>query len=123
MRTKSSHNKIFHRTFISNRNEKTQILMNKPVYLGFSVLDLSKTIRYKFWYDYVNPKYDENRKLYYMDTDSFIRHVKTDDIFKDTVKDIEKRFDTLSYETDRPLSLGKKWTNQEKNCWIKSKNR
>ena len=97
--------------------------MNKPVYLGFSILDLGKTVRYEFWYDYVNPKYDENRKLYYMDTDSFIRHVKTDDIFKDTAKDVEKRFDTLSYETDRPLPIGKNWTNHEKNCWIKSKNR
>ena len=55
---------------------KTQILMNKPVYLCLSILDLSKTVIYKSWYDYVNPKYGENAKLRYMNTDSFTVHVK-----------------------------------------------
>ena len=50
--------------------KKTQILMNKPVYLGLSILDLSKTVMYEFWYDYVKPKYGENAKLCNMDTDS-----------------------------------------------------
>ena len=44
---------------------KTQVLMNKPVYLGLSILELSKTVMYEFWYDYVKPKYDENIKLVY----------------------------------------------------------
>ena len=56
--------------------KKSQISMNRPVYLDLSMLDLSKTIIYEFWYDYVKPKYYENAKLYYMDTDSFIVHVK-----------------------------------------------
>ena len=56
---------------------KTQILMNKLVHLGLSLLDLSKTVIFEFWYDYVKPKYGENVKLCYMDTDSFIVHVKT----------------------------------------------
>ena len=73
---------------------KTKILMNKPVYLGLSILDLSKTVMYEFWYDYVKPKYGENAKLCYMDTDSFIVHVKTDDIYKDIAEDVETRFDT-----------------------------
>ena len=63
---------------------------------------------YKFWYDYVKPKYDKNAKLCYMDTDSFIVHVKTDDICKDIVEDVETRF-------DRPLSKGKyksNWINE-----------
>ena len=51
--------------------------------MGLSKLDLSKTIMYKFWYNYVKPKYSENSKLYYMDTESFIVHVKTEDIYKD----------------------------------------
>ena len=51
---------------------KTQILMNNPVYLGLSILDLSKTVMYEFWYDYVKPKYGENAKHCYMDTDSFL---------------------------------------------------
>ena len=54
--------------------------MNKPVYLGLSILDLSKSVIYEFWYDYVKTKYDENAKLCCMDTDSFIAHVKTDDV-------------------------------------------
>ena len=72
---------------------KTQILMNKPVYLGLSILDLSKTLMYEFWYDYVKPKYGENAKLCYMDTDSFIVHLKTEDIYKDISEDVETRFD------------------------------
>ena len=56
---------------------KTQILMNKPVYLGLSVLDLNKTVIYEFWYNYVKPELGENPKLCLMDTDSFIVHVKT----------------------------------------------
>ena len=64
------------------------------MYLGFSILELSKILMYEFWYDYVKPKYGENAKLCYMDTDSFIVHVKTDDIYKDIAKDAEARFDT-----------------------------
>ena len=76
--------------------------MNKPVYLGLSILDLSKTVMYEFWYDYVKPKYGENAKLCYMDTDSFIVHVKTDDIYKDIAEDVETRFDTSNFEIDKP---------------------
>ena len=72
--------------------------MNKPVYLGLSVLDLSKTVMYEFRYDYVKPNYGENGKLCYMDTGSFIVHVKTDDIYKDIAEDIEKIFGTSSFE-------------------------
>ena len=56
---------------------KTQILMNKPVYLGLAILDLSKTVMYELWYNYVKRKYGENVKFCYMDTDSFIVLVKT----------------------------------------------
>ena len=72
---------------------KTQILMNKPVYLGLSILDLSKTVIYEFWYDYVKPKYGKNAKLCYMDTGSFIIHVKTDVICKDIAEDVDTKFD------------------------------
>ena len=57
--------------------------MNKPVYLGLSILELSKILIYEFWYDYVEPNYGEKAKLCYMDTDSFIVYIKTDDIYKD----------------------------------------
>ena len=62
---------------------KTQILKNKLIYLGLPILNLSKTVMYEFWYDYAKLKYVENAKLCYMDTDSFIVHIKTDNIYKD----------------------------------------
>ena len=86
---------------------KTQILMNKHVYSGSSILDLSKTVMYEFWYDYVKPKYDESTKLCYIDTDSFNVHVKTDDIYRDIAEDVETRFETSSFELDIPMHKGK----------------
>ena len=81
--------------------------MNKPVYLGLSVLEISKTLMYEFWYDYIKPKYCDDVKLYYMYTDSFIMHIKTEDFYKDIANDVEKRFDTSNYEVNRPLPTGK----------------
>ena len=83
------------------------MLRNKPVCLELSILDLSKTVMHDFWYDYVKPKYGENAKLCYMDTDSFIVHVKTDDVFKDHGEDVETRFDTSKFEMDKSLPKGK----------------
>ena len=56
--------------------KKTKVKMNKPVYLGLSTLEISKTQMYNFWYDYMKPKYADNVKLCYMDTESFIMHIK-----------------------------------------------
>ena len=87
--------------------KKTKIKMNKPVYLGLSILKISKTLMYEFWYDNMKPKYGGNLKLCYMDTDSFIMHIKTGDYYKDIANDVEKRFDTSNYEINRPLPTGK----------------
>ena len=62
---------------------------------------------YEFWYDYVKPKYGEKVKLCYMDTDSFIVYIKTEDIYKDIAEDVETRFDTSNYELDRLSPKGK----------------
>ena len=62
---------------------------------------------YEFWYDYMKPKYDNNVKLCYMDTDSFIMNIKTNDFYKDIANDVENRFDTSNYELKRPLQIGK----------------
>ena len=86
---------------------KTKIKMNKPIYLGLSILEISKLLMYEFWYDYMKPKYGNNVKLCYMDTDSFIMNIKTEDFYKDVSNDVEKRFDTSNYEVNRPLSTGK----------------
>ena len=66
-----------------------EILMSKTVYLGLSILDLSKILIYEFWHDYVKQKYDEKAKLCYMDTDNFIVYIKADHISKDIGKDVK----------------------------------
>ena len=68
----------------------TKIEMNKPVYLGLLLLEISKTLIYEFWYDYIRPKYQNNAKLSYIDTDSFIIHIKTDNFYKDIADDVKK---------------------------------
>ena len=62
---------------------------------------------YEFWYDYIKPKYKQNAKLCYMDTDSFIINIKTEDFYKTIADDIEMRFDTSNYEVNKPLPTGK----------------
>ena len=99
--------KFFTENLLAIQMRKTQILINKPVYSGLSILDLSKIVMYEFWYDYVKPKYGENVQVCYIDTNSFIVHVKIDDIYKDTAEDVETRFDTSNFEIDRPLPKGK----------------
>ena len=86
---------------------KTKVKMNKPIYLGLSILDISKILMYKFWYDYMKPKYNDNVKLCHMDTNSLIMSIKTNDFYKDVANDVEKRFDTSNYKCNRPLLTGK----------------
>ena len=86
--------------------KKTKVKMNKPIYLVLSMLEISKTLMYEFWYDYMKPKYGCNMKLCYMDTNSFIMHIKTEHFYKDIADAIEKRFDTPYYEVNRPLPTG-----------------
>ena len=99
--------KFFAENLLAIEMKKAEILINKPAYLGLSILELIKILMYEFWYDYVKPKYGEKVKLCYMDTDSFIVYIKTEDIYKDIAEDVETRFDTSNYELDRPLPKGK----------------
>ena len=78
--------------------KKTKVKMNKPIYLGLSILFISKTLMYEFWYDYMKRKCNSNVKLCYMDTDSFIMNIKTNEFYKDIASDVENRFDTSIYE-------------------------
>ena len=87
--------------------KKTKVKMNKPIYLGLSILEISKILMYEFWYDYMKPKYDNNVKLYYIDTNTFIMNIKTNDFYEDIANDVENRFDTSNYEVKRPLQNGK----------------
>ena len=81
--------------------------MNNPVYLGLSILEISKIVMYKLWYGCVTRKYNEKAKLCYMDTDNFIVHVKTEDIFEDIAKDVKNWFDTSNCKLNRLLPKGK----------------
>ena len=86
--------------------EKVKVIMNKPVYFGQAILDLSKLIMYEFHYNYMLPKYEDRLRLCYMDTDSFIYDINMEDFYKDIAEDVEARFDTSGYR-DRPLPIGK----------------
>ena len=82
--------------------------MNKLVYLGLSILDMSKIVMYDYyWYDYVRPKYGKKAKLCYTDTDSFIVHAQSEDIYVDLAWGVRKRFDTSNYEVKRPVPMRK----------------
>ena len=62
--------KWFSENLLATEMKKTNVKMNKPVYLGLSILEISKTLMYEFWYDYMKPKYGDNVKLCYMDTNA-----------------------------------------------------
>ena len=92
---------------------KIKVVMNKPVYLGQAILELSKIVMYEFHCDYMVPKYGlEKLKLCYMDTDSLVYDIKTEDFYQDIANDVEARFDTSGYsKTDfrlLPIGLNKK---------------
>ena len=86
-----------------------QVKVACPVYLGQAVLYLSKMLMYEFHYDYMRPKYGSKVKLSYMDTDSFVYEIETEDFYRDIAKDVEERFDTSGYSKDenRSLPIGK----------------
>ena len=99
--------KWFSERLLAIEMKKTKMKANKPVYLDFSILEISKTLMYEFWYDYMKPKYGDNVKVFYINTDSFIMHVKTEDFYKNIVDNVEKRLDTSNYEFNRTLPIGK----------------
>ena len=89
--------------------KKKRVKMIKSLYLGMPILDISKTLMYEFWCDYIRPKYRNKAKLCYTDTDSFVIKIKTEDFFEDISNDVERWFDTSNYDKidNRPLPIGK----------------
>ena len=83
--------------------KKVKVKMNKPIYLGLSILDISKITMYELWYDFMKSKYGKRAKLCYMDTDSFIINIKTDDFYEDISENVMERLDTSNYIYNRPL--------------------
>ena len=100
--------KQFSENLLAIEMKKAKVKINKPLYLGISILDISKTLMYEFWYDYVKPKYNEKAKLCYMDTDSFVISIFTEDFFEDINNDVKRCFDTSNYDKNdkRPLEIG-----------------
>ena len=99
--------KWFSENLLAIEMKKTSIYMNKLIYLGLAILSLSKIKMYEYRYDEMKPKYGDRIRLCYMDTDSFIMHIKTEDVYKDIAKDVEKKYDTSNYTVEIPLPIGK----------------
>ena len=97
---------------------KIKVVMNKLVYLDQVILDLSKIVMYEFHYDYMIPKIGDRLKLCYMDMDSLVYHIKTEDFYADIVDDVQTKFDTSGYIPDRPSSSRTKqkghWTHERR---------
>ena len=90
--------------------KKVEVKMNNPIYLGMSILDISKILMYEFWYNYIKLKYNDKARLCYTDTDNFVIYVKTEDFHKNIANDVERRFNTSSYNEndERPMGKNKK---------------
>ena len=101
--------KCISKNLLVMKMKKTEVKMNKPIYLGQAVLDISKKLMFEFWYDYLKPMYGDKIRLCYTDTDSFVMHIKTDDFYKDISADVDKWFDTSTFNKNdnRPLEIGK----------------
>ena len=97
--------KIFNENLVSVHMKKTSLTMNKPVYLGMSILDLSKTLMFDFHYNYIIPKYGNKAKLLFTDTDSFLYEIQTEDFYKDISGDVKDRFDTSDYPEGHPSGI------------------
>ena len=76
-----------------------------PLYLGMTILDISKTLMYKFQYDYIKPKYGDRAKLCYADTDSFVIHIFTEDFFEDIADDVKIWFYASNYDENDKIPL------------------
>ena len=95
----------FHENLVAVHMGKTTVKLDKPIYLGMSILDLSKTLMYKFHYDYVKPKWEDRAKLLFTDTDSLCYEIQTDDVYEDIKNDVDKWYDTSNYDEDHPSGL------------------
>ena len=88
---------------------KVEVKINKPIYLGQAILDISKKLMYEFWYDYIKPKYGDKTRICYMNTDIFIIDIKTEDVYIDIASDVERWFNTSNYDKeDKRLLLIRK---------------
>ena len=100
-----NHCNIFFEDLVAIHMKKTRLVFDKPVYLGMCILDLSKTLMYNFHYNYIGQKYDNNARLLFTDTDSFMYEIKMEDFYKDISADVKDKFDTSNYPFDHPSNI------------------
>ena len=97
---------LFGKNIMGCEMGKIKVVMNKPIYLGQEILDLSKIVMYEFHYDYMKQKYNDDRiQLCYMDMDSLVYSIKAKDFYADIADDVQTKFDTSGYIPDRPLPI------------------
>ena len=111
---------IFSESLVAVQLKKTSLFYNKPIYLGLCILDISKTLMYNFHYNYIKLKYNENVKLLYTDTDSFVYQIFTDDFYHDTRSDLPHHFDTSDYPSDNVFDFPQ--LNKKKIGYFKDEN-
>ncbi len=95
----------FDENLVAVHMKKTVVKLDKPIYLGMSILDLSKTLMYRFHYEYVKPKWGDKVNLLFTDTDSLCYEIETDDVYEDIKNDLDEWFDTSNYDEDHPNGL------------------
>ena len=99
--------KWFSENLLAIETKKIKVKMNKPVYLGLSILQISKTLMYEFWYFYIKPKYLKIMQNYATWIQTVLLLILKQDFYEDIGNDVEKRFDTSNYEVNRPLPKGR----------------
>ena len=99
------HHTVFSKTLAAVHMKKVKLYFYKPVYLGMSILDLSKTLMYNFHYNYIKPKYGERAKLLFTDTDSLVYLIETEDFYRDISSDVKVKFDTSNYPKNHPSGI------------------
>ena len=110
--------KHFSENILAIEMRKTKVKMNNPVYLGMSILDISKMLIFEFWYSYIKPKHGDKAKLCYINTDSFVIHIITDDFYRDIANDVERWFDTSNYDENDDIQKVMSKRYEQKSNWF-----
>ena len=99
------HCTVFDENLVALHMKKTELVFNKPVYLGMSILNISKTLVYDFHYKYIKKKFGSKAKLLFTDTDSLCYEIETEDFYKDISDDVQEKFDTSNFSLNHPSGI------------------
>ena len=101
----NTYEKVFLKVWNENYQGWRESIIDKPVYLGMCILDLSKTLMYDFHYNYIKRKYEDKAKLLFTDTDSLMYEIEMKDFYEDISTNVKRRFDTSSYPHNHPSDI------------------